>query len=671
MFSTAASNEVFVEFIRSPNLSNKHVFKYFLFFTCFFAFFLEKLAAGTIFVAPPPASIQTAIDSAISGDTIQLSAGTYVEQIQVISKSLTIVGTGQNSTIIQSPGPDTPLTQHFNSGSNIWPVLMVDNQATPLAQTVNIRDLTVDGDHQQDTSSLPPPSTGQYGFSDRFFAIGYHNAGGTIQNVHVTNTRSSIRLGQLAGGGIVNIVDSPATPVFNVDNCLVDFYQRNGIVCMGANLTAHLSNTTVDRAYVLTPGDSTATPNGITFGGSARGSITNNHVENNIATVLNSSSTAINIPTSGPNLMVSGNTILNNDIGIFATQCGNNLTIQNNTLSFTTTPGINIQEGIIVRDTNGLTTLTSNIMHLRDFNMELLTINGTNQPFQLMNNQFIGSQTGLLIYGKTGTPSTGPLITMNGDSFTGTTGYYIQEMISPYTAPNDIWPSTATVSFDGLVSGHMTFAEFNQVLTKIFDQHNDPSLGLVLDFITPTAPILTSINPTFGPTSGGNTIHISGSGFISSNTTVYFGTTAAINVVINSDTSITVTVPPGIGTVDVTVVTPFGVTPIVSAGQYTYIETPSSAPLPPTHFIGRVKKNRFLDKTDYVLKAKWNASPSHDVILYRIYKKGHVIDEVLVNSPLHFTTLFDLKKHHNAYQIVAVNTDNVESTPVSIKLVHD
>lgn len=634
-----------------------------------FMFSSESLFGATIVVGPPPASIQTAINSAISGDTIQLSAGTYIEQIQVISKSLNIVGTGQNSTIIQAPGPATPLTQFFNIGApNIWPVFMVDNLAAPAAQVVNISDLTVDGDNQQDTSTLPPPSSGQYSFTNRFFGIGYHNAGGTIQNVHVTNTRSSANFSQLAGGGIVNIVSS-GTATFNVTNCLVDFYQRNGVVVMGATLTANISGTTVNRGYVLTPSTVTATPNGITFGGSATGSITNNIVQSNIATVLGASATAVNIPTAGPNLIVSGNVITNNDIGMFATQCGNNLSIQNNTLNFNTTPGVNVVEGIIVRDTNGLTTLTANVMNLPNFNMELLTINGTNQPFQLMNNQFIGGQTGLLVYGLTGAPSTGPIITMNGDSFTGTSGYYIQEVTAPNTAPNDIWPSTATVSFDGLISGHMTLAEFNQVLTKIFDKHNDPTLGLVLDFIVPSPPLLSSVVPSSGPSTGGNRVTITGSGFISSNTSVYFGASPGTDVVVVSDTEITVTAPAGVGTVDVTVSTSFGITPIVTADQYTYISTDLN-PLPPTNFVGLIKKNRFLNKTTFVLSARWEPSPSVDVIFYRIYKKGIVIDEISARSPLVFRTNLSNSSHPDL-EIAAVNADRLESSRLKIKMCHE
>lgn len=62
---------------------------------------------------------------------------------------------GVNSTIIQAPGPAIPLTQFFNIGPNIWPIVMVDNQAALTPQIVNIVDLTVDGDSQQDTSMLP------------------------------------------------------------------------------------------------------------------------------------------------------------------------------------------------------------------------------------------------------------------------------------------------------------------------------------------------------------------------------------------------------------------------------------------------------------------------------------------------------------------------------------
>jgi parallel beta-helix repeat protein len=553
----------------------QHFAGYCLLFICLFAFFTGNLIGATIFVGPPPTLIQTAIDIAAAGDTIQLSPGTYIEEIEVISKSLNIVGAGENSTTIQAPPPTSQLTQIFNfAGINFYCIVMIDNQAAPTPQTVNISDLTVDGDSQQD--AITPTF---YGNSNRFFAIGYHNAGGTIQNVHTTNTKQSSSFNELAGGGIICAANT-GTATCNVTDCLIDFYQRSGIDCRGAALTVNVINTTINRGFFLTPNTSTATPNGLQFSGSTTGSIINNVVEGNIGTVAQAGASGIIVVGAGPNLIVSGNTVNNNDNGIAAVDCGNNLTISNNTINFTIPSGVNPPEGIIVQDTDGLSTITSNIMNNIPFiNMEILsTLPGLNPPFQLMDNQFIGSQTGILV---TGDDTAGPVITMNGDSFTGTRGYYIQEVTAPNGAPNNIWPSTATVSFDGLISGHITMAQFNQILTKIYDQHNDPALGLVLAFLAPL---------------------------------------------------------------------------------------PS---LPPSNFIGTIRKNKFLNDTEYLLTAQWEASPSTDVVLYRIYKNGHLVDEVSAGSPLVFVVYLDSEKSAKGYQVVSVNTNNLESTPTSIRIVHE
>ena len=115
----------------------------------------------------------------------------------------------------------------------------------------------------------------------------------------------------------------------------------------------------------------------------------------------------------------------------------------------------------------------------------------------------------------------------------------------------------------------MTLAQFNTVLTKIFDKHNDPALGLVLDFIPPSPPTVVTIAPPSGPAAGGTTVTITGSNFVPGSTSVFFGSVAATTIVINSDTSITVTVPPGTGTVDIRVTTTFGTVLVPAA--YTYI----------------------------------------------------------------------------------------------------
>ncbi|MFR9750900.1 IPT/TIG domain-containing protein [Nocardia sp. 004] len=67
------------------------------------------------------------------------------------------------------------------------------------------------------------------------------------------------------------------------------------------------------------------------------------------------------------------------------------------------------------------------------------------------------------------------------------------------------------------------------------------------------APVLTSLDPSFGPTSGGNTVQITGSGFAGAGPlSVRFGATATTFTIV-SDTQIDAIAPPGTGTVDVTV----------------------------------------------------------------------------------------------------------------------
>ncbi|MFR9749748.1 IPT/TIG domain-containing protein [Nocardia sp. 004] len=81
------------------------------------------------------------------------------------------------------------------------------------------------------------------------------------------------------------------------------------------------------------------------------------------------------------------------------------------------------------------------------------------------------------------------------------------------------------------------------------------------------APALTALNPSFGPTSGGNTVEIFGSGFTGVGPlTVRFGLTATTFTIV-SDTQINAIAPPGTGTVGVTVTSSIGTS---NALPYTY-----------------------------------------------------------------------------------------------------
>ena len=98
-----------------------------------------------------------------------------------------------------------------------------------------------------------------------------------------------------------------------------------------------------------------------------------------------------------------------------------------------------------------------------------------------------------------------------------------------------------------------------------------------------TVPAVTGLNPATGTEAGGTPVTVSGTGFTGA-TIVDFGTQAATNLNVLSDTSIEVDSPAGSGTVDVTVTNPSGTSPTSSADQFTYtaVTAPAVTSLSPT-----------------------------------------------------------------------------------------
>jgi len=98
------------------------------------------------------------------------------------------------------------------------------------------------------------------------------------------------------------------------------------------------------------------------------------------------------------------------------------------------------------------------------------------------------------------------------------------------------------------------------------------------------APTVTAVSPVAGPTAGGTTVTITGTGFAAANPTgaVKFGASNA-TYTINSNTQITATSPANAaGTYDVTVATPGGTSATSAADQYTYVAAPTVTSVSPT-----------------------------------------------------------------------------------------
>ncbi len=102
--------------------------------------------------------------------------------------------------------------------------------------------------------------------------------------------------------------------------------------------------------------------------------------------------------------------------------------------------------------------------------------------------------------------------------------------------------------------------------------------SLLGSLILEIGPHVSGVSPNNGSSLGGSTVDIHGSGF-SGATSVDFGSSPGSNVNVVSDNEITATSPPGVGSVDITVVGPNGSSPISSLDSYTYV---SYSPISPT-----------------------------------------------------------------------------------------
>ena len=107
---------------------------------------------------------------------------------------------------------------------------------------------------------------------------------------------------------------------------------------------------------------------------------------------------------------------------------------------------------------------------------------------------------------------------------------------------------------------------------------NDPG-----DVFIYGAPVFDSLRPVSGPTSGGTSVTITGTGF-TRDATVDFGATPATSVTVTSDTSLTAVSPSGSpGVVDVTVTSPAGTSAPGSADQFAYSDQLELSCSPPPY----------------------------------------------------------------------------------------
>jgi hypothetical protein len=164
-----------------------------------------------------------------------------------------------------------------------------------------------------------------------------------------------------------------------------------------------------------------------------------------------------------------------------------------------------------------------------------------------------------------GSVAGGTAVTITGANFTGATSVFFgTSAASSFMVNNSGSIAAVAPAGSGSVDVTVTTSAGTSA-TSIADRYTFTS--------STSGPTVSSVSPAGGPTVGGSTVTITGSGFTGA-IYVMFGGAFAPAFTVNSDTLITATVPPdSTGTVDVTVATANGTSTTSAADRFSYGST--------------------------------------------------------------------------------------------------
>ena len=167
---------------------------------------IERISDGH-WIVGAGMTIQTAIDDAPAAGTVEVQAGTFVEQLE-IAKDLTLQGAGMGVTTVQA---FLGMPLFYTTSADNVPVVHVHD-----ADNVAIRDLTVDG--------------GGFGNGNvRFMGVSYRQAGGGIYGCEVKDIRNTPFSGAQHGNAIYLYNSDGVARTMDVQGCQVYGFQKNGI----------------------------------------------------------------------------------------------------------------------------------------------------------------------------------------------------------------------------------------------------------------------------------------------------------------------------------------------------------------------------------------------------------------------------------------------------------
>jgi hypothetical protein len=166
-----------------------------------------------------------------------------------------------------------------------------------------------------------------------------------------------------------------------------------------------------------------------------------------------------------------------------------------------------------------------------------------------------------------GSSAGGTSVTITGTNFTGATAVLFGDYYATFTVNSS---TSITATAPAQPAGTV------DVIVQSYSGQSAPSSSTRFSYSAATDPAVSSLSPTSGSTAGGTSVVITGTNFTGA-TDVWFGAVEVPSFTVNSSTQITATSPSqAVGTIDVTVETPSGVSVTSSSDHFTY--TAASAP---------------------------------------------------------------------------------------------
>ncbi|MEO0132460.1 MAG: T9SS type A sorting domain-containing protein [candidate division WOR-3 bacterium] len=244
-------------------------------------------------------TIQEAINAASNGDTIQIAAGTYAEQVALTGtnrKSLTFIGAGPTTVICPTSIPQ--LFPRYNSLTpNTAAIFVADSVAG--AGPVVIKNLKIDA------SGITTMPSG----ANAFHGIHFRETGGLIDNVIVEGFVSTIY--PSVAFYFSDVWEEPSA--VEVSYSVFKDFTKGGLACNGSYATVNFHHDSVFGIAGTVPNQS---PNGIQIGFGASGSITNNYIEDLVSSHPDWIGCGILVYFAGDEVHSTGNTLVQNEYHI-------------------------------------------------------------------------------------------------------------------------------------------------------------------------------------------------------------------------------------------------------------------------------------------------------------------------------------------------------------------